>query len=71
MPKGKISDIVIDSDTVQGDLALGDGKKTRFLTSRVDDPDLVKDLQKYNMKFSGSTKVSYSKALSPGFFRSP
>jgi cell division protease FtsH len=51
--KGKISDVVIDSDTVQGDLALADGKKTRFLTSRVDDPDLVKDLQKYSIKFSG------------------
>ena len=51
--KGKISDVVIDSDTVQGDLALAGGKKTRFLTSRVDDPDLVKDLQRYSIKFSG------------------
>ena len=53
VPKGKISDVVIDSDTIQGDLSLPDGKKTRFLTSRVDDPDLVKDLQKSTVKFSG------------------
>ena len=53
VPKGKIADVVIDSDTVQGTLTLDDGKKTRFLTSRVDDPDLVRDLQKYNIKFSG------------------
>jgi len=51
--KGRISDVVIDSDTIQGDLALPDQKKTRFLTSRVDDPDLVKDLQKSGIKFSG------------------
>jgi len=51
--KGRISDVVIDSDTIQGDLTLSDQKKTRFLTSRVDDPDLVKDLQKSGIKFSG------------------
>ncbi len=51
--KGKISDAVIDSETVQGDLTLEDGKKTRFLTSRVDDPDLVRDLQKYGIKYAG------------------
>ncbi|MBA4418500.1 MAG: cell division protein FtsH [Syntrophus sp. (in: bacteria)] len=51
--KNKISDIVIDSETVQGNLTLDDGKKTRFLAGRVDDPDLVKDLLKYNVKFTG------------------
>ncbi len=44
--KGKISDIIIDMETVQGTLTLDDdGRKTKFLTSRVEDPDLVKDLQ--------------------------
>jgi cell division protease FtsH len=51
--KGKISDVVVDTDTIQGSLALDDGRRTRFLSSRVDDPDLVRDLQKYGVKFSG------------------
>ena len=51
--KGKISDLVIDAETIQGDLAQENGKKTKFLTSRVDDPDLVKDLQKTGIKYSG------------------
>src|SRR5690606_28359895 len=51
--KNKISDIVIDTDTIQGTLTLDDGKKVKFLTSRVEDPDLVKDLQKYNIRFTG------------------
>ncbi|MBP1735980.1 MAG: ATP-dependent metallopeptidase FtsH/Yme1/Tma family protein [Deltaproteobacteria bacterium] len=50
--KGKISDIVIDTDTVQGTLTLDEGKKTKFLTSRVEDPDLVKDLHFPHMEFA-------------------
>ena len=61
--KGKISDVTIDSDTIQGDLAAADGKKTKFVTSRVDDPDLVKDLQKYNVRFSGYTENKLLKGL--------
>ncbi|HEY3278417.1 MAG TPA: ATP-dependent zinc metalloprotease FtsH [Syntrophorhabdaceae bacterium] len=51
--KGKISDVVVDTDTIQGNLTLEDGKKTPFMSSRVEDPDLVKDLQKSGIKFSG------------------
>ncbi len=61
--KGQITDVVIDTETVQGMLASGDGKKTKFLTSRVDDPDLVKDLQKSNVKFSGYYENKIVKAL--------
>jgi cell division protease FtsH len=61
--KGKISDIVIDTDTLQGTLILDDGKKTKFLTSRVEDPDLVKDLQKYTIKFSGYYENKILKAI--------
>jgi cell division protease FtsH len=63
MGKGKISDVVIDTDTVQGTLALEDGKKTKFLTSRVEDPDLVKDLQKNNIKFAGYYENKIIRAL--------
>lgn len=61
--KGKIGDIVIDTETLQGNLTLDDGKKTKFLTSRVEDPDLVKDLQKYNIKFAGYYENKIFKAI--------
>ncbi len=61
--KGKISDVVIDTDTIQGNLAGDDGKAVKFLTSRVDDPDLVKELQKYNIKFAGQYENKFFKAI--------
>ena len=61
--KGKVSDIVINNETIQGMLVLDDGKKTKLLTSRVDDPDLVKDLQKTNIKFSGQYENKIVKAI--------
>ena len=61
--KGKISDVVIDTETIQGMLTLDDGKKTKFLTSRVEDPDLVKELQKYNIKFAGYYENKFFKAI--------
>jgi cell division protease FtsH len=61
--KGKVSDLVIDTETIQGTLTLDDGKKTKFLTSRVEDPDLVKDLQKNNIKFTGQYENKFIKAI--------
>ncbi|MCX5817388.1 MAG: ATP-dependent zinc metalloprotease FtsH [Proteobacteria bacterium] len=61
--KGKISDVVIDVEAIQGNLSLESGKKTKFLTSRVDDPDIVKDLQKNNIKFSGQYENKFIKAI--------
>jgi len=50
----KISELTIDNEKIQGTMAQDDGKKVKFMTSRVEDPDLVKDLQKGNVRFSGS-----------------
>lgn len=61
--RGKVSDLVIDTETIQGTLTLEDGKKTKFLTSRVEDPDLVKDLQKNNIKFTGQYENKFIKAI--------
>jgi cell division protease FtsH len=61
--KGKISDVTIDTDTVTGTVTLDNGKKTKFLTSRVEDPDLAKDLQKNNVKFAGYYENKIFKAL--------
>jgi cell division protease FtsH len=61
--QGKLSDIPIDADNITGSLTGDDGKKTKFLTARVDDPDLVKDLQKSNVKFSGQYENKFLKAI--------
>jgi cell division protease FtsH len=61
--QGKLSDITIDADNITGTLAGDDGKKTKFLTARVDDSDLVKDLQKANVKFSGQYENKILKAI--------
>ncbi|OPY04079.1 MAG: ATP-dependent zinc metalloprotease FtsH 4 [Syntrophorhabdus sp. PtaB.Bin184] len=50
----KVSDLVIDAEKIQGTMTQQDGKKVKFVTSRVEDPDLVKDLQKSSVQFSGS-----------------
>ena len=61
--KGKISDLIIDTDTIQGTLTLDDGKKTKFLTSRVEDPYLVKKKKKNNIKFAGYYENKIFKAI--------
>jgi cell division protease FtsH len=63
VPQGKVGDLVVDQDNIQGTLAIEGGKKTKFLTARVDDPDLVKDLQKANVKFSGQYENKILKAI--------
>ncbi len=50
----KVADLLIDNEKVQGNLRSEDGKTVKFVTSRIEDPDLVKDLQTANVKFSGS-----------------
>lgn len=52
--QNKTSDLTIDNEKIQGTMAQDDGKKVKFMASRVEDPDLVKDLQKGNVRFSGS-----------------
>lgn len=54
--KGKIADVSIDKETIQGEFSLEDGKKVKFLTIRVEDPDLIKDLQKNNIKYAGRSE---------------
>jgi len=53
---GKIANVVIDKETIQGDLTLEDGKKTKFLTVKVEDPELTRDLQKNNIKYTGRSE---------------
>lgn len=52
--QNKVANLLIDAEKVQGTFTGEDGKQVKFVTSRVEDPDLVKDLQKSNVQFSGS-----------------
>jgi cell division protease FtsH len=60
---GKISEVAIGDDAVRGKLKLDDNKVTDFMTARVDDPDLVKDLQKNNITFSGQYENKLLKGI--------
>jgi cell division protease FtsH len=61
--KGKITDLVIDAEVIQGSVTLDNGKKSKFMTSRVEDPDLVKDMQKNSIKFEGHYENKFVKAI--------
>ncbi len=63
IPSGKINDLVIDTDTIQGTLFLEGGKRIKFLTSRVDDPDLVRQLQENKIKYTGYYENKIIKAI--------
>jgi len=63
IPSGKINDLVIDTDTIQGSLLLEGGKRIKFLTSRVDDPDLVRQLQENKIRFTGYYENKIIKAI--------
>jgi cell division protease FtsH len=61
--QGRISEVIIDAETIQGTYLKEDGSKGKFLTSRVDDPELVKDLMRYNIKFAGRHENKIVKAF--------
>jgi cell division protease FtsH len=63
MAHGKVSDITINSDNIQGTLVQDDGKRVTFLAARVDDPDLVRDLQKNNIKYTGQYENKLFKGI--------
>jgi cell division protease FtsH len=63
LAQGKISDITVDTDNITGSLTLPDGKTSRFLTARVEDQDLVRDLQKNNVKFAGQYENKILKGI--------
>jgi cell division protease FtsH len=60
--KGLVSDVIINSDSIQGNLT-ENGKAVKFMTARVDDPDMIKDLQKSNVKFGGQYENKLFKGL--------
>jgi cell division protease FtsH len=49
----QVSDVTIGLDTITGTLKTGDAQTRRFTTVRVEDPDLVKDLEAHKVAFKG------------------
>ena len=52
--QGKIKKCKISEKYIKGTYIAKDNKTKKFITVAVDDPDLVKDLQKHNVDFSGT-----------------
>ncbi|MCB2180545.1 MAG: ATP-dependent zinc metalloprotease FtsH [Desulfobulbaceae bacterium] len=50
--QGKLGPLVIEQENIHGTLAEKPGQ--RFITVRVNDPELVKDLKEHNVTYSGS-----------------
>jgi cell division protease FtsH len=79
LKKGKVSDLVLDKQTITGTLAgdglegllpkeklealKRDGGTHRFVTARVDDPGLVTELEAANVKFTGRVENTWLAAL--------
>ena len=78
--KGKVSDLVLDRQTITGTLAAeglegllpkakleelkrSDGGAHRFVTTRVDDPGLVVELEAANVKFTGRMENTWLTTL--------
>jgi cell division protease FtsH len=66
---GRVSEVRIDSQTIRGkltesssDLAGGRGRRS-FTTVRVDDPDLVNELEKYQVDYRGQYENDLLKSL--------
>jgi cell division protease FtsH len=62
---GKVAEVAVSSQTVSGKLkAEGESKEQRlFSTVRVEDPDLVRDLNQHGVKFAGVIESTFLRDL--------
>jgi len=63
LSKGQISDVTISNDSIQGTIKEEGGKEVKFTSARVEDPDLVKELQTHSVKYSGQYENKLLKGL--------
>ena len=58
--EGKIEEVTVRADLIRGKMKGSDGKDVAFKTNPLPDPNLVQDLEKYNVqKFSGEPDHSW------------
>lgn len=68
LENGKVVEVVLGEEEIRGK-ALLEGQVPRdFVTTKVDDPELVKELMARGVKFSGSKRGSFLKALAGWLF---
>jgi len=53
LKQGRVSDVTIATEAIRGTYLDPEGRTTHFTTVKVDDPDLVKDLQAQKVRFEG------------------
>src|SRR5262249_46011630 len=58
LKEGKIEEVVIHQDRIDGKFKTPENGKTNFVTHRVD-PDLAANLAKYYVKFRGATDSNF------------
>ena len=50
---GKVQEVTVAEDRVQGNLKVDEGQGRAFVTVRIEDPKLVEDLEKHGVKYTG------------------
>jgi hypothetical protein len=60
LSQGKVREAVVSAETIQGQMVdpEAEGKLHAFVTTRVDDPSLVQELQEKGVKYTGKTSSS-------------
>ncbi len=66
LAQGRIKEVVIDKEKITGKAFIADDKEEKekaFVTIRVEDPDLVKELRQYGVTFSGKRENTLLRGL--------
>lgn len=63
--QNKVSDLIVSNEYIQGNLKIDspDGVAKYFITVRVSDPELVKDLDEHRISYSGQQESKFVAAL--------
>jgi cell division protease FtsH len=67
LKKGKVSDLTVGSETIQGTMTQDDGKATKFTTARVEDTQLVTEHHEKGVRYAGQVENNFLKASSRGY----
>jgi cell division protease FtsH len=62
LQEGKVKEVLVTSNRIQGELKEAEGRKSRFVTNRVE-PDLVTELSRHNVRFSGHVESTWLPTL--------
>src|SRR5262245_24096274 len=63
LDKGRIESVLISDAMIRGEYKNDEGKEQSFSTVRIDDPDLVKQLEQKSVKFAGKYESPFLSAI--------